>query len=128
MIGMFSLKDIYFVISGIISEFTDKGQFQYLTNLKGPQEGTYLYTTQFLSLRQRSIFYQKIPYPFMEPLYCPLKGSHNHLIKISLDLSSMTPGENHNEWYQYYCSIFYAFNLKHIKTNKQNTKTGELCV
>ena len=45
------LKDIYFVIYGIISDFTDKGQFQYLTNLKGPQEGTYLYTTQFLSLR-----------------------------------------------------------------------------
>ena len=30
------------MIYGIISEFTDKGQFQYLTNLKGPQEGTYL--------------------------------------------------------------------------------------
>ena len=45
------LKDIYFVIYGIISDFTDKGQFQYLTNLKGPQEGTYLYTTQFLFLR-----------------------------------------------------------------------------
>ena len=45
------VKDIYFVIYGIISDFTDKGQFQYLTNLKGPQEGTYLYTTQFLSLR-----------------------------------------------------------------------------
>ena len=44
-------KGIYFVINGTISEFTDKGQFQYLTNLKGPQEGTYLYTTQFLSLR-----------------------------------------------------------------------------
>ena len=44
-------KGIYFVIYGIISEFTDKGQFQYLTNLKGSQEGTYLYTTQFLSLR-----------------------------------------------------------------------------
>ena len=44
-------KGIYFVIYGIISEFTDKGQFQYLTNLKGPQEGTYLYPTQFLSLR-----------------------------------------------------------------------------
>ena len=26
------LKGIYFVIYGIISEFTDKGQFQYLTN------------------------------------------------------------------------------------------------
>ena len=42
------------MIYGIISEFTDKGQFQYLTNLKGPQEGTYLYTTQFLSLMPRS--------------------------------------------------------------------------
>ena len=62
------LKGIYFVMYGIISEFTDKGQFQYLTNLKGPQEGTYLYTTQFLS-----IFYQKIPIPFMGPLYCPCK-------------------------------------------------------
>ena len=66
------LKDIHFVIYGIISDFTDKGQFQYLTNLKGPQEGTYLYTTQFLSLRWRSIFYLKIPHAFMGPLYCPL--------------------------------------------------------
>ena len=39
------------MIYGIISEISDKGEFQYLTNLKGPQEGTYLYTTQFLSLR-----------------------------------------------------------------------------
>ena len=46
-----SFEGIYFVIYGIISEYTDMGQFQYLTNLKGPQEGTYLYTTQFLSLR-----------------------------------------------------------------------------
>ena len=46
-----SVKGIYFVIYGSISEFTDKGQFQYLTNLKVPQEGTYLHTTQFLSLR-----------------------------------------------------------------------------
>ena len=28
-----SVKGIYFVIYGIISEFTDKGQFQYITNL-----------------------------------------------------------------------------------------------
>ena len=28
------------MIYGIISEFTDKGQFQYLTNLNGPEEGT----------------------------------------------------------------------------------------
>ena len=44
-------KDIYFAIYGIISEFTDMGQFQYLTKLKGPQMGNYLYTTQILSLR-----------------------------------------------------------------------------
>ena len=47
--GLF--KDIYFVIYGSISEFTDKGQFHYLTKLKGPQVGKYLYTTQFLLLR-----------------------------------------------------------------------------
>ena len=53
----------------IIKGLTDKGQFQYLTKLKE----TYLYTTQFLSLRDRSIkFYQKIPNPFMGPLYCPM--------------------------------------------------------
>ena len=61
------------MIYGIISEFTDKGQFQYLTNLKGPEEGTYLYTTQFLSLSLRSIFHQKIPNPFMVPFIAPCK-------------------------------------------------------
>ena len=35
----------------IIKGLTDKGQFQYLTKLMGPQEGTYLYATQFHWLR-----------------------------------------------------------------------------
>ena len=35
----------------IIKGLTDKGQFQYLTKLMGPQEGTYLYATQYHSLR-----------------------------------------------------------------------------
>ena len=35
----------------IIKGLTDKGQFKYLTKLMGPQEGTYLYATQFHSLR-----------------------------------------------------------------------------
>ena len=35
----------------IIKGLTDKGQFQYLIKLMGPQEGTYLYATQFHSLR-----------------------------------------------------------------------------
>ena len=53
---VFLVKDTYFVIYGIIIEFTEKGQFHYLTKLKGPQVGNYLYTTQFLLLRYRSIF------------------------------------------------------------------------
>ena len=35
----------------IIKGLIDRGQFQYLTNFKGPQVGNYLYTTQFHSLR-----------------------------------------------------------------------------
>ena len=43
-------KDIHSCLIEIIKGLTEKGQFQYLTKLKGPQEGTYLYTTQYLSL------------------------------------------------------------------------------
>ena len=42
---------MYFCRIEIIKGLTDKGQFQYLTKLKGPQEGTNLYTTQLFSLR-----------------------------------------------------------------------------
>ena len=45
------LKDIDHCPIEIIKGLTDKGQFQFLTNLIGPQEGTYLYTTQFHSQR-----------------------------------------------------------------------------
>ena len=53
-------KDMYYCLIEIIKGLTYKGQFQYLTKLMGSKEGTYLYTTQFHSLRQRSIFYHKI--------------------------------------------------------------------
>ena len=46
-----NFKGIYYCPIEIIKGLTDKGQFQYLTKLKGPQVGNYLYTTQFLSLR-----------------------------------------------------------------------------
>ena len=46
-----SLKDIYSCLIETNKGLTDKGQFQYHTKLKGTQEGTYLYTTQFISLR-----------------------------------------------------------------------------
>ena len=45
------LKDKDYCPIEIIKGLTDKGQFQYLTKLMGPQEGTYLYETQFHSLR-----------------------------------------------------------------------------
>ena len=47
----FIFKGIYHCPLEIIKGLTDKGQFQYLIKLKGPQEGNCLYTTQFLSLR-----------------------------------------------------------------------------
>ena len=46
----FNFKDIDHCPIEIIKGLTDKGQFQNLTKLIGPQEGTYLYTTQFHSL------------------------------------------------------------------------------
>ena len=45
------VKDKDYCPIEIIKGLTDKGQFQYLTKLMGPQEGTYLYATQFHSLR-----------------------------------------------------------------------------
>ena len=45
------LKDKDYCPIEIIKGLTDKGQFKYLTKLMGPQEGTYLYATQFHSLR-----------------------------------------------------------------------------
>ena len=42
-------------------------------------------------------------------------------------MSSMTPGESHNEWYQYYCSNFYVFNgLSKIDKTKVLKTNGRL--
>ena len=43
-------KGIYYCPIETIKRLTDKGQFQYLTKLKGPQVGNYPYRKQFLSL------------------------------------------------------------------------------
>ena len=45
------IKDKDYCPIEIIKGLTDKGQFQYLAKLMGPQEGTYLYAIQFHSLR-----------------------------------------------------------------------------
>ena len=51
LFSSFLFKDKDYCPIEIIKGLTDKGQFQYLTKLMGPQEGTYLYATQFHSLR-----------------------------------------------------------------------------
>ena len=51
IVNNFKFKDKDYCPIEIIKGLTDKGQFQYLTKLMGPQEGTYLYATQFHSLR-----------------------------------------------------------------------------
>ena len=49
--GAQTFKDKDYCPIEIIKGLTDKGQFQYLTKLMGPREWTYLYATQFHSLR-----------------------------------------------------------------------------
>ena len=50
-LGKLHIKDKDYCPIEIIKGLTDKGQFRYLIKLMGPQEGTYLYATQFHSLR-----------------------------------------------------------------------------
>ena len=71
-LSLYVVKGLYYCLRVVLSGFTDKRQikvskvakirnrynqvphlnhFQYLTALKGPQEGTYLYKTTFLSQR-----------------------------------------------------------------------------
>ena len=53
-------------------------QFQYLTELKGFQEGTYLYQIVFAININIKIVSDSVA------LYYHLQGTHNHLIKIGL--------------------------------------------
>ena len=68
------LKDLYSYPIEIIKGLTDKGQSQYLTGLKGPQEGTSLYTTQFLSLLDKyQYFIRKYLNPSWDHFIVPCK-------------------------------------------------------
>ena len=61
------------MIYGIISEFTDKGQFQYPTNFKGPQEGTYLIQHNFFHLDKDQYFIKKYLIPSWDHFIAPCK-------------------------------------------------------
>ena len=47
ILNLLNFKAIYYSPIEITKELTDMGQFQYLTKLKGPQVGNYLYTHNF---------------------------------------------------------------------------------
>ena len=49
------VKDLNSCLIEIIKGLTNKEQFQYLAGLKGPQEGNYLCTTQFLKEACRAV-------------------------------------------------------------------------
>ena len=59
-------------------------QLLYLTGLMGLQEGTYLYKTKFLTLRQISFFYHKIPKPFMGSLNSTLRCKEAIIVSLRL--------------------------------------------
>ena len=46
----------------------------------------------------------------MGPLFAPVCKSQSPHYDCPYEMPSMTPGEGHNEWYQYYCSNIYLFN------------------
>ena len=100
------LKGIYFCPIEIIKGLTDKGQFRYLTKLKGPQLGNYLYTTHFFHLNKDQYFIIHYLIPSWDHFIAPVGKSLSPHYDCPFDLPSMTPGESHNEWYQYYCSNF----------------------
>ena len=69
------VKGIYYCPIEIIKGLTDKGQFQYLTKLKGPQMGNYLYTTQFLSLDKDQYFIINYLIPSLDHFIAPVGKS-----------------------------------------------------
>ena len=104
----FCLKGIDYCPIEIIKGLTDKGQFQYLTKLKGPQVGNYLYTAHFLSPDKDQYFIINYLIPSWDHFIAPVGKSLSSRNDCYFDLPSMTHGESHNEWYQYYCSYFYV--------------------
>ena len=55
LLQMVYFKDKYYCPIEIIKGLTDKGQFQYLTKLMGPQEETYLYIYNTISFTKIKI-------------------------------------------------------------------------
>ena len=71
-----TLKDLYSCPIEINKDLTDKGQFQYLTELNGPQEGTYLNTCMkhnFSHLDKYQYFIRKYLNPSWDHFIAPCK-------------------------------------------------------
>ena len=63
----------------------------------------------FLNLDKDQYFIINYLIPSLDHFIAPVGKSLSPHYDSHFDLPSMTPGESHNEWYQYYCSNFYAF-------------------
>ena len=61
------------MIYGIISEFTDKGQFQYLINLKGLKRGLTCIQHNFFHLDKDKYFIRKYLIPSWDHFIAPCK-------------------------------------------------------
>ena len=75
MIPIALFKDKDYCLMEIIKGLTDKGQFQYLTKLMGPQEGTYLYEHNFIHLDKDQYFIIKYLIPLWGHFIAPVRKS-----------------------------------------------------
>ena len=72
---MHDSENLYSCPIEIINGLTDKGYFQHFTGLKGPQKGTYLCVTQFVSLTKDK--YQYFIRTYLNQLLRPLSKSYS---------------------------------------------------
>ena len=77
-------KGVYSCPIEIIKGFTDKGQFLYLTGLKGPEKGLTCLQHDFFHQDKYQCFIRKYLNPSWDHFIAPCKEVINHLIKISL--------------------------------------------
>ena len=93
---------MYSCLIEIIKGLTDKGQFQYLTKLRGLKRGLTCIQHKFFHLDKDQYFIKKYPISSWDHFIAPCKGAIITSLWLSFDLPSMTPGESH-EWYHHYC-------------------------
>ena len=115
-----TLKHLYPCSIKINKELTDRGQIQYLTGLKGTQDGTYLNNCiqhNFFHLEKFQYFIRKYLNPSWDRFIAPCK----EVIITSLTLAFDLSGIDLMQWYHFNCLRIYP--LSTLKTATVNCKT-----